>query len=223
MYSTLLHQKYLKLVLLNSTGAFKKFIVQQSCRKTIIITRNPYTRLISLFEDKFVRFPAQPLSERIKYGDNDGWQVCHKIFFPYLDLPENSTRETIVTKLQNISFEKFISILPNVYKQEIHFHPQTWILQQCQINQVITIKIENIDVDYMQNKLGLDLSLKLNQNPKDSSAWIDYITSSKILKTINNLYQDDFIRFNYHQHRSIEELRLTNDSNQSLPDWLFGI
>lgn len=223
MYSTLLHQKCLKLILLNNRGSFREFVAQQKQTKTIIFVRNPYTRLISLFEDKFVRFPDQSLSERIKYGDDNGWQVCQKIFFPYLNLSENSSTETIRNQLKSISFAKFILLLPKVYHQEIHFHPQTVILQQCQINQASIIKIEKLDYQYIQKELGLDLSLKLNQNPKKNTSYIDYISSSEILKTINSLYQEDFDYFNYHQYQFIEELSSSLDSPPPLPNWLFGI
>ena len=195
-----------------------RFKGQQSQKQTVMLVRNPYDRIVSFFEDKFIRHPNMPASKRVKYSDRDGWQACQIVFFPYLNINSSTPPNTIATKLKNTSFSQFVSCLPRVYLQDEHLIPQINNIKfQTSINSSIDsskysdrlihinlnvdkiIKIEALDREYMKQQFGLDFSIIKNRNP-DQKPLASYFNSSSLLETINSLYEKDFNYFNYPQY-----------------------
>jgi len=218
MYSTLAAHSNLQEIFLTNYLDCIRFKAQQSQIPTVMLVRNPYTRLISFFEDKFIRHPEMPVWKRIKYSNDNAWQTCQTIFFPYLNIDHQSSTQTIITRLKDTTFTKFVSCLPSVYQQDPHLTPQTTNIRfQTSIdpltdgnpnsNQLFsislkvdrTIKMENLDRDYFQQELDLDLNNIINRNPKNIP-WTEYFNNSQLLQIVNKLYKTDFNNFNYPQH-----------------------
>ena len=224
MYSTLLAQNNLQEIFLVNYLDYVRFKSQQSQKKTIMLVRNPYSKLISFFEDKFRRYPNLSSTLRAKYTSNsDGWQNCQKIFFPHLKIGFQATDREISHRLYSTSFEEFITYLSIVYQQDEHLLPQIRIIDfvmfiqslnnNSSIGQPIKIKLnldriikfEHLEQDYIKRELNIDLNIVHNKN-HSPQPWENYYSSSTILATVNRLYQDDFERFNYPQHQKLEQL-----------------
>ena len=213
MYSTLAAQSNLREIVLRNYLDCIKFKSQQSQKQTIMLVRNPYSKLTSFFEDKFRQHPSMSAAKRIEYSDERGWQACQRIFFPYLKL-ETDHDLAIAERLKNTSFVQFMTWLPSVYQQDEHLLPQvraidfsmpllsladdSAIAKTVKINFHLDriIKFEHLERDYMQQELALDLSQIRNENKRHQS-WQDYYQFPALIEIVNRLYRDDFIRFDY--------------------------
>ena len=223
MYSTLSAQSNLQEIVLRNYLDCLKFKSQQRQNQTIMLVRNPYGKLISFFEDKFIRHPNMPPTIRAKYSDVEGWQACQRIFFPYLQIERQATDAAIAKCLKNTSFTQFITWLSEVYQQDEHLLPQTraidfqMSMRSLKDNSSIarpikiklkldrTIKFEQLERNYLQHELNLDLSQIRNQN-HHRRPWRDYYCASALLQIVNEIYQDDFAQFDYCQFQTVEQL-----------------
>ena len=64
MYSSLSFLPDLQEIFLHNYLDYLKFKSQQSQKQTIMLVRNPYTKLISFFEDKFIRHPNMSIEAK---------------------------------------------------------------------------------------------------------------------------------------------------------------
>lgn len=223
MYSSLSFQSDLQEIFLNNYLDYLKFKSQQSQKQTFMLVRNPYTRLISFFEDKFIRHPNMSRAAKVKYCGKSDWQKCQKIFFPYLNIESSLSVEEVTEKLEQTSFEDFSGCLPHVYLQDYHLSPQINVLKfhksiksldkefyfsEPVIREIEVdnfFKLENLDTKYFGQKLHLNLAEVRNKTDY-TKPWTSYFNNSKLLKIFNDLYQEDFTFFDYPQYYSVEEL-----------------
>ena len=200
MYSTLKHQK--KLERINIRKKFKFKIVFNKLylnkKKFYFIARNPYDKVESFFRDKF--------RKSSNYFDEKGfWQAPQKIFFPFFDIDESMTSELIRQKLIEISFSDFLSVLPKVYMLDRHLHPQ-WLKQRVKlrvfgINFNFLIKIKKLfkiesqnDLNELKEIFNIDIKSRFNST---GSVNENIIWTKKDIKTVEELYKNDFKLFDY--------------------------
>lgn len=230
MYSSLSFQSDLEEIFLNNYLDCLKFKSQQRQKRTIMFVRNPYTKLISFFEDKFIRHPNMSIEAKFKYCGKSDWQRCQKIFFPYLNIEPSLSIEKVAKKLEQTSFEKFSVCLPNIYLQDHHLSPQTNtlkfhksikslnkniyysepILVDLKVDEIF--KLEDLDSDHLGQKLNLNLT-KVRNKTHYTKPWKSYFTNSEVLAIVNDLYQEDFTYFNYPQYHSVTELSQSSSLN----------
>ena len=155
---------------------------------TFSITRNPYTRILSCYLDKFV---------------NNQWEKrnrCESIGF---------------TPNDEISFENFLDAINEQYHSEmdIHWLPQSTILQRYLIKYDYLGKLENFDHDF---KLILQ-RIKFNNEENttfsnhrhhrtDSIRKLNEHYTNEILQKVNKIYELDFQQLDYKMYSSLNEL-----------------
>ncbi len=168
------------------------------------LVRNPYSRVESFFKDKFLKAEEYRLW-MIKNNMDKQWQMSTEIFFPYLGLTTSMDPKEISTRLCQVTFDEFISILPNVYMNDGHLTPQylarilNWNFFGIQFN--IPIRIEAIfklespeELKLCGQLFDIDVSIKKNSTNhiKEVIYWEEHTASA-----INHLYRRDFKDFQY--------------------------
>ena len=204
MYSSLKHTdslveiKYKKFLFLKIINIFKV--------KHYLLVRNPYTRIVSFYKNKF-----QGISKQAFNRDLSKFQCVQKLFFTHLNINSDDTNDVIASKLCSLSFVDFIRLLPQYYQRDFHMHPQSrvfyskikpgwfrWFLvplQRCIIKfKIQTIKIEDLEkMNVLSKKIDLDMSIKKNHTQSIKTPAL----TPETIKIINKIYYDDFILFGY--------------------------
>ena len=205
MYSTLSSQP--NLIRFNG----KKLVIQSlkswsfpSRPRFYLLVRNPYRRIESFFKDKFQKAEEYRLW-MIKNNMDKQWQMSTEIFFPYLGLTTSMDPEEISTRLSQVTFDEFISILPEVLMKDRHLTPQylarilKWKFFGIQFN--IPIRIEAIfklespeELKLCGQLFEIDVSIKKNSTNhiKEEIYWEEHTVSA-----INHHYRRDFRDFQY--------------------------
>jgi len=173
---------------------------------TYLMVRNPYSRVVSFFVDKFRRHPRL---ERSKGFENfSKWQDCQELFFPFVNIDERQQPRKVSKALEKVSFESVIRALPEVYKKDPHLRPQHYIRDvsfyelRLSISFDSIIPIENMDPEFMHRKTGVDITQKRNTTKRDT--YPSYLNSDT-LDIINTLYRKDFDYFGYKRHRTVPD------------------
>jgi len=172
--------KYLKAKLSNEKPTIYFFV------------RNPYDRVVSVFENKLRSSPKFAIETEGKLEEST------KIFFPLIDNFEKKNTIENANAILKISFEEFVKFLPNIYLKDYHYKPQHFSLKLKgwlpKLTPDVVIKMENMNGAQLKKELGIDLNIKLNQmNRADFESYYDLHTS----KTIERLYATDFRSFDY--------------------------
>ena len=179
MYSSLRKQKHLKKV--------KPFWLQLSSKPKYVIGRNPYTRLESFYRDKLNKDLDQ----------TSYWLRSQKIFFKPLGIKKSASIDEKYQALKAISFSEFIHLLPEVYMNNRHLHPQYKIFKNLKVAKKMKMEMQ-ADRDFVEQKLKLDLSKKVNTTEK---AKFDLQWDQAMNEIVNQLYKLDFEYFNYKKNK----------------------
>lgn len=161
------------------------------------LVRNPYERILSCYFDKFVTQPSLPTFSL---------QNCQRILLPYLNIKGKNNKEEIIERLKNISFIEFISKLKFVINKDRHYLPQYSLKLDLPLNMdgeldelvlyslnPIVLKME-YDLNFL--KKHLQLNIFINENKTNHLSFDKYFTQY-LYNEINNLYEKDFIYFEY--------------------------
>jgi len=117
------------------------------------IGRDPYDRLESFYRDKLNKC----------LNTSRKWGRTQRIFFKPLGLSIFSAHQKKFEALNQVDFEKFIQLLPQVYRKNRHLHPQVKVLKN--LRNVHTLKLESEDdLQFMKNELGIDTSRRERQS-----------------------------------------------------------
>ncbi len=174
MYSTLRVQKHLRKV--------KLFRLLLSKKDKYILVRDPYKRLESFYRDKLGKH----------LDENKKWARSQKIFFKPLELEKMSVREKFKA-LNNLSFESFVKLLPEVYSKNRHLHPQNRLFKKIKHKRVLYMEKEE-DLLFLAENLHLDLNIKANTTDK-SKHHLEW--TPNMISIVNNLYAEDFKLYNF--------------------------
>lgn len=176
MYSTLRKQPELKKLK-------EELIWLYSPKVNYVLGRNPYSRLESFYRDKLHK----------DLGLDKKLVRSQKIFYKPLGIKSNDTKDSIIKRLSEITFEEFIDLLPQVYMKNRHLHPQTLIFKNRKNVHKLKLEDDN-DMEFMNNVLGINTQMKANSTSK---AKFDLKWNSKMFEIVNQLYNDDFYYFGY--------------------------
>ncbi len=178
--------------------------------KFYLVVRNPFKKVMSFYKNKFISAERNRAS-MMEEGEEKSWQICTEPFFPYLGLSEEDDPNQVSEKLKSTSFDKVISILPEVHLKDGHMVPQHHSLK-FPINRYglrfsIPIKFEKIfkmeekeDLKELERVFDIDLSKKAN-NSDDISEKIPW--DEKSIQIVANLYKEDFQKFNYAENPEV--------------------
>ena len=156
-----------------------------------LLVRNPYDRIESFFRDKL----------RKNIDDKGRWQRNHVIFFNHIGVTRKTDRQTIIERLGDITFDTFMELLPQIYKQDRHLHPQYYVLhflRWSKLKKHTFTKVmhmeKNDDLQFINDHLKLNVGIKHNHT-KDVTN--DIVWTEKSRKIANELYAKDFEHFGY--------------------------
>ena len=166
---SLVEIKYKKFLFLKIINIFKV--------KHYLLVRNPYTRIVSFYKNKFQAIPKKILNRKLFK-----FEGIEKLFFTHLNINSDDTNDVIASKLCSLSFVDFIRLLPQYYQKDYHMHPQSrvfyskikpgwfrWFLVPLQ-RYIIKFKIQIIKIEDLEKmnalakKIDLDMSIKKNQH-----------------------------------------------------------
>lgn len=156
--------------------------------QTWLVVRNPYKRIVSCFKDKYRKQPT-----RI-HEPNFVWQDCHDIVFEREQVSQSASDEIKAAALLAFSFEDFIKLLPTIYGQDAHFHPQMWLTRlqwsDHRIGRWPNIRVVRMeDSETLSEIPGIDLSHEANATGHIRT---DFEWNDKTRDIIRSLYRDDF-------------------------------
>lgn len=200
MFSTLTEQESLERIHLSLGLILKLFLNLLRLDKSqfYLLVRNPYSRLESFFKNKF-------RSTISNIQDTKKWQYCHEIFFPYIELHTSMSSYLISEKLQRVTFQKFIALLPVTYRKDGHLYPQHWTtslrLRDRDIGIWIPIKFKAVfkmesekDMKNMAKLFDIDLNIRENSTELVVTPiqW-----THQEYSIVNRIYDKDFNFFHY--------------------------
>jgi hypothetical protein len=155
--------------------------------------RDPFSRLESFFKNKF--------RKNIKEPDITQWEHCQEVFLQPLGIPVHLPYAEAKSRFLDVTFEDFISLLPQVYLKDAHLVPQ-WHSEtlplpflKWKIQYDAFFKMENPDhLSVLEDKLAISLGERLNptQGSFESQHWTPALRS-----IVLTLYKEDFQRYGY--------------------------
>ena len=196
MYSTLIKQKSLKLII-QKKYEFNMILIKLSGHiKFYLLVRNPYDRLESFYKDKFINHP-----NTTAFSEGYNWQHSQKIFFPFFNINLTDSFDTVRKRLPEISFSDFIRVLPHVYKRDAHLIPQykvenikmrSYVVARIKYDRVL--KLENPETPDFLNSIGIDTVHKYNstQHIPGHFHW-----DQESREIVNTIYRQDFLKYDY--------------------------
>lgn len=153
-----------------------------------IIMRNPYSRTVSCFKDKYRKQPT-----RI-HEQNFEWQECHQIVFDRIGISPNFNDDEKAAALLALTFKDFIRILPEIYHLDGHFHPQHWLfriywrrLSLAKIPHMTILNME--DPEHLASIPKLNLGIRTNSTRHVSN---DFEWDDETREIVRILYKEDF-------------------------------
>ena len=173
--------------------------------KFYLIVRNPFDRIKSFYKSKFPKAEINRLW--MLQNEKGEWQKCTEYFFPYLNLNTDMAPKMISQVLISTSFDKVISILPNVFSKDGHMTPQHYAKKislskygyRCRIpirfQKVFKIESKK-DLNEIEKIFDINLSKPLNSTKNIVE---DFTYNDDNVKTIANIYKRDFEEFKYEQ------------------------
>ena len=195
---SLVEIKYKKFLFLKIINIFKV--------KHYLLVRNPYTRIVSFYKNKF-----QAISKQAFNREFFQFEYSQKLFFTHLNINSDDTNDVIASKLCSLSFVDFIRLLPQYYQRDHHMHPQNRVfyfkkknrwLRLFLINlaryvlkyKIQIIKIEDLEkMNVLSKKIDLDMSSKRNNTQSIKTPAL----TPETIKIINKIYYNDFILYGY--------------------------
>lgn len=168
----------------------RKLRLMMSGHEIYLLSRSPYTRLVSFYQDKL----------RINIFNDDYWVRSQRIFFKPLGI-EGCTDQEKYEHLRALSFSDFIQLLPRIYDKNRHLHPQHWLFRVLHHTRLLKME-QPEDLAFMQSQLGIDLSIRQNvtRSPKRTVEW-----TANDYRIVNELYSGDFDFFG-HERNGVEIL-----------------
>ncbi|WP_309396900.1 sulfotransferase family 2 domain-containing protein [Cerasicoccus maritimus] len=168
-------------------------LVRTPGAKLLIVMRNPYERTVSCFKDKYRKQPT-----RI-HEANFEWQYCHDLVFQQIGVRLDASDEEKAAALLELSFQRFMKILPKIYMSDGHFSPQYWALRihwagrrLPGLGRFKVVHMEN--PDELETLPSLEFSVFSNST-KHISADFDWDEESRAI--VQKLYHKDFILGGY--------------------------
>lgn len=161
------------------------------------LVRNPYDRVESFFKEKLRQKVLQTTSDPPYI-----LKLHQQIFYPFAGVLEQDPVPVIQQKLLELSFQQYIKALPQVYLLDEHLRPQAHSLRRKLRGMIpFTLPVTRFfPIEQSSTMMFMTDQLKLNigihENPsvdmRNEIAW-----TAELRKIVNDLYRDDFRRFQY--------------------------
>jgi hypothetical protein len=176
-------------------------LIKHSRPQVHFTVRDPYQKALSLYKDKFQKIPQNAdLTKPFK------WEKPQRVFFPAMGLStKHNSNLDIQQALINTSFDEFVQLLAKCYWKDEHIQPQHWILHHpnylllknlgIPAERLSVYKMDQADdMEAFAQATGFDFSNRANSTGKIKTP---EKISPESLQTINHIYQQDFVDFDY--------------------------
>ncbi len=188
----------------------------------LTIVRNPYDRLLSLYEDKCRAHPFKVKNREARvYLQNSQAQILKAyseltnlnidIIEPGVELMKDSPQYKLFLKnlsvLESISFSSFVNISEHLFKSsdiDAHFSPQSDIMT-INTNLVVDyiFRLETLQENWGKicNLVGVEMQLThgVNRTNFEGPAKYKRFYNKEMKDRVFRLYQSDFLHFEYLQ------------------------
>lgn len=158
------------------------------------IVRHPELRTVSFFVDKFRIQPGLFESQGFQ------WQQCHKVFFPVIGVTKEDSDSQIAERFMEMSFDRFIESLPDLFAQDAHSCPQAWTkrIRVCGVRLfdwpgVKVIRVED-GVEALRCIPDVDFLTKTNES---SCQQRDFQVTNRHRKVLYSIYESDYLLGQY--------------------------
>lgn len=195
LFSTLVYHKHLKRV---GESASIRLLLGGRVNRHVIFVRNPFSRLVSAWADKFLAYPR-------KLGDEGfvGWQHVQRIYLQHAGLFDGASDEEIRDALLATRFSEFVNHLPAIYRRDAHLQPQYWTMSirykgvvpilPLRVDKII--RVEQMDASALRDELGIDVvGVRLNAT---EHAPADELFTPELRSIAHRIYKRDFVKFGY--------------------------
>jgi hypothetical protein len=195
LYSTLVSHKHLKRV---GEPSAMRLLLGGRVKRHVMFVRNPHSRLVSAWADKFLTYPRKLGQEGFH-----GWQHVQRIYLQHTGFLDRGSDEAIRDALLATSFREFVNHLPAIYRRDAHLQPQHWTMS-IRYKGVIPIlplgfdqiiRVEQMDASALHHELGIDVvgaRCNVTEHPP-----ADELFTPELRAIVRRLYKRDFEKFSY--------------------------
>lgn len=195
LYSTLVYHQHLKRV---GEPASLRLLLGGRVKRHVMFVRNPHSRLVSTWADKFLTYPRKCGQEGFR-----GWQHVQRIYFQHIGLLDRASNEEIRDALLATSFPEFVNHLPAIYRRDAHLQPQHWTMSirykavipilPLRFDQII--RVEQMDASALRHELGIDVvGVRCNVTEHPPA---DELFTAELRSIVRRIYRRDFEKFGY--------------------------
>lgn len=159
----------------------------------LLLFRDPESRFISYFHNKFRKAPRKMLAENCLRPEN--LQHCQRLWLEHIDMDTDNVSDCCQALLET-SLESVLAWLPTSYHQDPHtlsqleclYAQRRWMKIRLTVSRVFLIDHPN-DMQAFGQLLGLDTSQKVNQTQdmRENS-----VLSEAGRETLRQIYRSDF-------------------------------
>jgi hypothetical protein len=188
----LAHIKDSNLLYLNKIADYDNLLFNDEIKKYSCV-RNPYSRVLSAYLNKIYPYVLNSIKNKTYY---------FKVFSEILIYKENKFPHK-----SNVDFDCFVNWLwdskKNANKFDVHWRPQSELIDYDNIKYDFIAKIENIneDADFILKSISCDIKFPNQMNikfaPNHSDKKLTLFYTTEIKEKIDFIYSQDFINFNY--------------------------
>jgi hypothetical protein len=195
LYSTLVYHKHLKRV---GEPASIRLLLGGRVNRHLMFVRNPYSRLVSAWADKFLAYPRKLGQEGFV-----GWQRVQRSYLQHAGFLDGASDEEIRDALLATSFPEFVNQLPAIYWRDEHLQPQYWAMSirykglipilPLRVDQII--RVEQMDASALRDELGIDVvGVRLNATEHTPA---DELFTPELRSIARRIYRRDFEKLGY--------------------------
>lgn len=195
LYSTLVYHQHLRPV---GEPASLGLLLSGRVKRHVMFVRNPYSRLVSAWADKFLTYPRTLDQEGFR-----GWQHVHRIYLQHIGLHNRAGNKVIGEALLATTFPEFVNRLPALYWRDAHLQPQYWTMSirykgvvpilPLRFDQII--RVEHMVASSLRRELGIDvMGVRRNVTEHPSA---DELFTPQLRSIARRIYSRDFEKFGY--------------------------
>ncbi len=174
----------------NWAHAFLRKHLSKSPTRLLMLVRNPFDRVESLYKEKLIKLPGEHKGEH--------WPVYLRKIMENMEcgIDVNEHFSSQREKIRRIDFESFVTkILPSTYLLDPHSHPQTYNVHLSSLGVTGWLKPVTFDLnetDQMQefSKItGICTKIKRNSTTFFNN---NFHYTQQMIDVIQEIYADDF-------------------------------
>lgn len=170
-------------------------------RNCVLLVRDPYKRIESLYTDKFIKFPADRLTDHPKQQE---WSRYHGIVAATCGINLEVGFAHAGREFCQIGFKRFVlEVLPSTYLLDPHSWPQARslslpLLRRWDIRLRLLPATYRLESSSERSEFGRRTGVDMETRQHSSAAYRSpLVWTAPMREVVNSLYAEDFRRFTY--------------------------